>query len=488
MRAAVLMAAGAIALALASLCASAMAQDCSPDFSGVEIVVGTMSGTFIGGPARAHAESWERRTCGTVRVVDVPFGELYPTFMEPMVDGAYVFDVITHAPAWHGDFAPYLSEVPDDLRRGADWEDIHPIYRDRLMMWDGRQVSVTIDGDVHTGTYRTDLFADPRNQAVFKESYGYDLAPPVNWAQYYDIAEFFTRPNEGLYGTVEAFARGGQQFWFFFSHAAAYTNHPDNPGSMFFDPETMDAQLDNPGWLRGLEDYIRSVRHSPPGALNFNATGIRTIFANGQVAMNIDWGDTGTVAADPRQSQVADKIGFFVLPGSQEIWNYKTDQWDSFDTVVQSPFMAYGGWVASVPKASPNQAAAWDYVMWYASPANSARDVVTGGSGINPYRISHFTDIDAWLAIFGREEAEAYLNVQLNSIDAPNVALDFRIPGYFAYSEVLETELTKALIGEVEPEDALDEIAEAWDEITDEFGRDAQLAAYRASMGLPIKP
>ncbi|QKQ27764.1 hypothetical protein [Candidatus Reidiella endopervernicosa] len=44
---------------------------------------------------------------------------------------------------------------------------------------------------------------------------------------------------------------------------------------------------------------------------------------------------------------------------------------------------------------SQKQEAAWDYIMWYASPENSARDVVTSGSGINPYRLSHFFDIDA---------------------------------------------------------------------------------------------
>ncbi|MGF1625376.1 MAG: extracellular solute-binding protein [Alphaproteobacteria bacterium] len=486
MRGAVPTAVGAAMLALASTLAAA--QDCEPDYSGVELVVGTLSGTFIGGPARAHAESWEQRTCGTVRVVDFPFGELYQRFMEPMADGRHLFDVITHAPAWHGDFAPYLSEVPERHREGETWADIHPVYRDRLMMWDGRQVSVTIDGDVHTGSYRRDLFEDPLNRAAFRQAYGYALGPPATWDQYYDIAAFFNRPDQGFYGTVEAFARGGQQFWFFFSHAAAYTNHPENPGAMFFDPETMAAQIGNPGWVRGLEDYIRSVRYSPPGALNFDATGIRTIFANGQVAMNIDWGDTGTVAADPRQSQVAGKVGYFLLPGTREIWNASTREWDDFDEVVHSPFMAFGGWVASVPATSPNQEAAWDYVMWLASPENSARDVVAGGTGINPYRISHFTDVEIWLDVFGREDAEAYLDVQLRSIDAANVALDFRIPGYFAYTEALETQLTRALTGEVDAEDALDAVARAWDKLTDDLGRRDQLAAYRASMGLPPRP
>jgi multiple sugar transport system substrate-binding protein len=408
--------------------------------------------------------------------------------MTPMATGQQAFDVILHAPAWHGDFAPFLAEVPGQYTQTAGWEDIHPTYRDRLMMWDGKQISVTVDGDVHTGYYRTDLFEDPEEQQAFKEKYGYDLHPPETWDQYYDIAEFFTRPDQNLYGTAEAFVRGGQQFWFFFSHAAAYTNHPDHPGAMFFDPETMDAQVDNPGWLRGLEDYIRSVQYAPPGALNFNSGDIRTAFASGQVAMNFDWGDTGTIASDPAQSQVAGDVGFFMLPGSKEIWNHKTQQWDQFDQVVHSPFMAYGGWVASVPSSTQHPECAWDYVMWYTSIENSGKDVVTGGTGINPYRISHFENVDAWTTMMDEETAKEYLEVQRMSIEGENVALDFRLPGYFQYTEALEIELSKALAGEVEPQQALDNIAEQWNQLTDEFGREQQLAIYRASMGLePLK-
>ena len=408
-----------------------------------------------------------------------------------MAAGQHVFDVIMGAPAWLGDFAPFLSEMPASIRQGQDWEDIAGIYRDRLMVWDGKVIAQTVDGDVHTGSYRKDLFGELEEKEAFKAKYGYDLAAPVTWKQYYDIAEFFIRPDRNLWGTAEAFARGGQQFWFLFSHAAAYANHPQNPGSMFFDPETMDAQVSNAGWLRGIEDYIRSAKHAPPGALAWDSGAIRTAFAGGQVAMNFDWGDTGTIGADPRQSRVAGNVGSFVLPGSDEIYNHKTKQWDRMGKVVHSPFMAYGGWVASVPATSQAQDCAWDYVAWYTSPENSMKDVTTGGTGISPYRLSHFRNVDAWTAgsTFSEEEAQSYLGVQLASIDPSrnNVTLYMRIPGYFQYTEVLEIELSKALAGQEQPQAALDTVAREWDRLTDEIGRDKQLAAYRSSMGLPPK-
>src|SRR3546814_6361872 len=133
-----------------------------------------------------------------------------------MVAGEAAFDVITFAPAWTPDFAPYLAESPAEIRETDAWMDIAEVYRDRLMVWDGKHMSQTIDGDLHTLSYRVDLFEDPEEQKAFRDKYGYDLAPPVTWDQYYDIAEFFTRPEEKLWGTAEAFRRGGQQFWFFF--------------------------------------------------------------------------------------------------------------------------------------------------------------------------------------------------------------------------------------------------------------------------------
>jgi multiple sugar transport system substrate-binding protein len=477
--------AGVAALGLAAPAGAA------PECKGVEITIGTFNPPFIGGPAIAHAKTWAEKTGGKTNVVTFPFGELYTKYMTPMATGQHAFDVLMGAPAWLGDFAPYLSEMPAAIRQGQDWDDIAEVYRDRLMVWDGKVIAQTIDGDVHTGTYRKDLFGEPKEKEAFKAKYGYDLAPPETWKQYYDIAEFFTRPDKNLWGTAEAFVRGGQQFWFLFSHAATYTNHPQNPGSMFFDPDTMDAQVNNPGWLKGLEDYILSAKRAPPGSLAWDSGAIRTGFAGGQVAMNFDWGDTGTISVDPKQSQVAGNVGFFVLPGSDEIYNYKTKQWDKMGKVVHSPFMAYGGWVAAVPTTSQVQECAWDYVAWYSSPENSIKDVTSGGTGINPYRLSHFKNVDAWAAggTFTKEEAQNYLDVQLASIDPAknNVALDMRLPGYFQYTEVLEIELSKALAGEEQPQAALDNIATEWNRLTDELGRDAQLAAYRSSMGLPPK-
>jgi multiple sugar transport system substrate-binding protein len=49
-------------------------------------------------------------------------------------------------------------------------------------------------------SYRKDWFEDPKEMAAFKAKYGYNLAPPKNWKELRDIAEFFHRPDQKRYG------------------------------------------------------------------------------------------------------------------------------------------------------------------------------------------------------------------------------------------------------------------------------------------------
>ncbi|MBT8428926.1 MAG: extracellular solute-binding protein, partial [Gammaproteobacteria bacterium] len=443
----------------------------------------------IGSPAMEHAKTWEQNTGGKAEVLQSDFSQLFVDYMASLTASEPVYDVLLFPSAWAADFYPYLMEMPNELRDSEAFDDIHPIYRERLMTWDGKWIAATVDGDLFSGYYRKDLFEDPRNQADFRARYGYELFPPDTWQQYRDIAEFFNgrRLGDGtkVYGTAEAFARNGQQFWTLFSRAAAYTNHPDHPGAQFFDPDTMRAQVNNPGWLRAVDEYREILAFSPPNARDFGIVEARNAFVGGQTAMALDWGDTAQLSANPDHSKVAGKVGYFVLPGTQSVWNGRLWQWDEGESVHKAPFLAFGGWIAGVPKNSRHPEAAWDYISWFSNPENSLHDVVTSGTGINPYRFTHFTSIDAWTEALSTTAASEYLDMVRTSIDSPHAALDLRIPGFYRYTEALEKELSGVLQGDGSTREAMDRVARAWERTTDELGREKQLAAYRNSMGLP---
>lgn len=473
---------------LSGLPATASFAD-TKELAGTTILIGVQNVDAIGSPAKAHAKTWEKRTGGKAEVLPSDFSQLFVDYMASLTSAEPVYDVLLFPSAWAADFYPYLTEMPSELRDSEDFDDIHPIYRERLMTWDGKWIAATVDGDLFSGYYRKDLFEDPHNRADFRARYGYELFPPDTWCQYRDIAEFFNGRLLGgggrMYGTAEAFARNGQQFWTLFSRGSAYTNNPDHPGAQFFDPDTMRAQINNPGWLRAVWEYKEILAFSPPNALDFGIVEARNAFLGGHTAMALDWGDTAQIAADPDHSKVSGKVGYFVLPGTRRVWNGRLWQWDETDAVHKAPFLAFGGWIAGVPKNSRHPEAAWDYITWFSNPENSLHDVVTSGTGINPYRFTHFTNIDAWTQALSMTAASEYLDMVRTSLDSSNVALDLRIPGFYRYTQALEEELSGILRGDSNYEEAMDRVALAWERITEDLGRERQLAVYRAAMGLP---
>src|SRR5690349_6707205 len=119
---------------LATACAAAFGASaafaCSPDYSNVTLTIGTQTGPYIASALTMAGEEWKKQTCGTVKVVEFPWSELYPKIATTLAGGESTFDAVTFAPAWTPDFTPYLTEMPAAMQQGKDWEDIFPAYRE----------------------------------------------------------------------------------------------------------------------------------------------------------------------------------------------------------------------------------------------------------------------------------------------------------------------------------------------------------------------
>jgi len=462
-------------------------------FAGVTLTVFTQNPPYIAKPVQMFAPKWEAATGGKIRLVTAPFGELYTKMMSAFALGTGVYDVVIFASAWLGDFAGnrYLLDLSDRIKAdaGLKWDDILPTYQ-QTVNWGGRLYGLPVDGDVHLAYYRRDAIENPKYRADFKKKYGYDLRPPQTWKDYRDIAEFFNGwdwvgDGRTHYGVLEAFKRGGQAFWFFMSHAAAYVCPPGLKGCLFFDPETMVPQINNPGFVRALEDWVALVKLGPPGMINFDSGDVRSQFAAGAGALAKDWGDTGIVGSTDIKSVVKGKIGTMVLPGSSEVYDYKTKQWKKLDRPNVAPYLAFGGWVCGVAATARNPAAGYDFCRTLAEPANSYVAVTTSETGFNPFRFSHFRDLSGWKQFgFVEPDLSSYLKAIERSLSHPNAQLDLKMPGQARYLDALETQLARAAAGQVSAQSALDAAAAQWERITNDLGRERQKALYRDWLGL----
>ena len=71
-----------------------------------------------------------------------------------------------------------------------------------------------------------------------------------------------------------------------------------------------------------------------------------------------------------------------------------------------------------------------------------------------------------------------------NSYNHPNGAIEPRIPGIFQYYSLAEDELAKVFAGKVKAQKGADNIAAAWEKLTDQLGREKQIELYKASLGM----
>ena len=462
-------------------------------FEGQTVVVVTQTGRSIGGPVEDFAPEWEAMTGGEVELQQFAFGELFEKMISSFETGASSYDVLIFPADWAGDFmAPgHLEPIPQSVQDELDWDDVIPLYGERLTAWGDTVYALPYDGDAHMLYYREDLIEDPEWSAQFEEEYGYPLEQPDTWTEYEDIAQFFNGKvveTDGtmapIFGALEAQRRNAQSYWVYLSRAAGYGKIPGNP-CFFFSCDDMTPQVNNPGWVRALNEYIDIREYGDPNMINYDVSDTRQYFPAGLSVLNIDWGDVGTISVDPDASVIKGDVGFGVLPGGEQYWDYEAGEWVTPDDGAnKAPFIAFGGWIIGISADSDVKEAAMDFAKFMARPELVMELAVTGGTGINPARFSQFENIDAWIeAGFDRESAEEYLDAVLNTINHPNATLDLRIRGSAEYFQALDAEISRALVGEIDAQTALDNVAELWDDITDRLGRDAQLEQYRNAVG-----
>ncbi|MDO8485130.1 MAG: extracellular solute-binding protein [Candidatus Limnocylindrales bacterium] len=454
----------------------------------------TFTGPQIAEPLQRRAPDWENLTGGKINVVTVPFSDLYQKILTDAATGTNSFQAFVFDPQWMGDFvAPgYLEDLSDRVtsNAGLKWDDIGPFFRDFSATYQGKTYTVPLDGDFHMVYYRTDLLQKD------------GLQPPKTWDEYIAIAKKYQGQDlngDGAsdYGSCISKKRGAQAYWFIYSIAGGFIQAKGTNEGAFFDTDTMKPLVNNEAFAAALDIYKETTKYAPPDEVNLDVGDTRGLFTSGRCALSIDWGDIGTLALDPATSKVQDQVGAVILPGSTKVLDRASGKLvpcdattcpNAVDGVNHAPFAAFGGWSGAINKAVDPKVkdAAFDFLAYVSAPEQSNLDVTIGKTGFNPYRTSQFTNLDAWeKAGMSETAAKNYLGAIKDSLQSPNMILDMRIPKTQQYQQVvLDQALAQFLAGEISRDEAMTQIFDGWEQITDQEGRDKQLAAYKSTLGV----
>lgn len=213
----------------------------------------------------------------------------------------------------------------------------------------GNIYALPINQDCMGLVYRKDLFEDPAEMAAFKEKYGYDLAVPKTYDELRDISEFFTRPDENMYGLASYGSRDYD----------AVTSPLDGVlwsfGGELWDSTTKKAEgvINSDVNVQAVEFYADLFQFMPPGASSWFYDEVNNAVHTGIVAMAINWYYFFFVHADPAINPYADKMGYDMLPG-------QVGPDGEFRT-----FSSVGGQGLSISAYSRNIEEAWKFLEWF---------------------------------------------------------------------------------------------------------------------------
>jgi len=463
-------------------------------YDGVTINVVTFTGPQIAEPLQRRAPDFQKLTGAKVNVITIPFSDFYNKLLTDFATGTNSYDAAVFAPQWMGDFIEpgYLEDLTDKVKSDASlkWSDIGPFFRDFSATYNGKIYTIPLDGDFQMVYYRTDLLQQAGMQ------------PPKTWDDYLAIAKFFhgkdlNGDGKPDYGSCIAKKRNAQSYWMITSVAGSFIQSQGTSQGAFFDTETMKPLVNNDAFKAALKVYVETTKYGPPDEINLDVGDTRGLFTTGRCALGLDWGDIGTLAIDKTTSKVIDKVGAVIIPGSKQVLDRATGKLVpcdaktcpyAIDGVNHAPFAAFGGWSGAVNKAkdAKTKEAAYAFLSYMSAPEQANVDVTIGATGFNPYRTSQFENLDLWKkAGMSDEAAKVYLGAIKDSLNSPNMVLDLRVPQNQKYQQiVLDTAIGRLLAGEINIDQAAETIDSGWEEITNDLGRDAQLKAYRATLGV----
>src|SRR4029453_13522394 len=117
---------------------------------GVEVTVLTFTGPQIAEPLQRRAPDFNRLTGANVKIVTVPFSDLYDKILTDLATGTNSYAAFVFAPRRRDDFAP-PGALEDTHQRGKGdqalkWDDIAPCFRDFRAPYKGQTSPVPLDG------------------------------------------------------------------------------------------------------------------------------------------------------------------------------------------------------------------------------------------------------------------------------------------------------------------------------------------------------
>ncbi len=209
--------------------------------------------------------------------------------------------------------------------------------------------------------YRKDLFEAEIEKQHFSEKYGRALVVPTNWEDFLQVAEFFNRPQDQLYGSV-------------------FAGYPDGHNAVFdfcLQLWSRGGELQDADGKIGLNqapaiEALNFYRHLfeagnalHPKSLTYESVQAGAAFARGEVAMMVNWFGFASWAQIDKESAVRGNVDVAAIPAQEGV----------------EPTSLNVYWVYALPTGSAHKALAYDFLNFAVSAVQDKNLTLAGGVG-----------------------------------------------------------------------------------------------------------
>jgi len=304
--------------------------------------------------------------------------------------------------------------------------------------------------------YRKDLWENPKYREEFRDKYGYEIPDPwdLTTVQYKDLAEFFTHPDKEFpdvkYGTCIEGKRH-PALWY------SYLDWLHTFGGQVIDQPAGDEYgkvvITEPEAIEALQYMVDLLPFCPPDTLAYFWDDAMSAMQMGLVDHTIMWNDATFAYVDPSVSRVANELGARKACGFGPVPMHLEKRLKIFQVEA---------WYAGIPHSSKHKEAAWLFMQWMVLPeielAKHLKGGATGRQDVAKYVVENYEELEKKYGMVPGVElytATAYkLYTEYQYIPKPT------FPEQEKIVEILIEAISKALLKELSPKDALGWAAE----------------------------
>ncbi|KHE72677.1 ABC transporter substrate-binding protein [Halobacillus sp. BBL2006] len=297
---------------------------------------------------------------------------------------------------------------------------------DRFIQRDGIEMDKYNQGAVSAANFNGKQWAMPKFIDAGMLFYRTDIIGEDQVPQTWDELIESAKANKGAEGTEFGYLMQAKQYEGLVCNAVEFIA---SYGGQILD-ESGEVVVNSPEAIKGISKLVEvATSDFVPGNINtFTEVESHTAFIEGQSPYIRNWPYQWNLANDENESEIVGNVGVAPLPEGDA-----------------GSAAALGGWMSAINKYSEHKEEAWEFVKFMTGPEGQKISAIYGG--LAPTLPELFEDQEILDAnpFFKEEGFQNALDAAVSRPVAPN---------YPEVSEILQINLSKAIAGELSPEEA----------------------------------